>query len=436
MRVAHSSPTGGHHASSATKAHRLPTPDLKTAIAAHLADWGLRRFESDAAYDRWQRAVLQPEELATLFRLSEQRGGGTDPAAEVAFYDRAAHAHILPVLYSQRYDYYVTVGTAVAERIGNARVALDVGCGVGILTTFYARQYPACVFVGIDRSPASIAAAQAKAAALGLTNVRFECGDVERTDAAGPFDLIVATHALLQSERDPGVPSLSWQTFERARDPAAQADFERRTGLGPRLDRLCAWLTDHGRLIVFEKTSHLARRVPFQRALAARGLLLLENPVPVRYAVIEDLTDDGPLYVLSKTGAPAIAWDESPEQADATVNWTALASRSVPPDEPLYENHTPAAQQVWASLPNRRILQETTRQKPDGRQVHIELGESRGFLYLYCANTFDQRQLVLVEPRRAGLLRQYYAEVLQGLETTEDRNDSENPPPNSQGSQP
>ncbi|HYM37042.1 MAG TPA: methyltransferase domain-containing protein [Nitrospiraceae bacterium] len=393
------------------------SPDsLSDWLAAHLAQWGLRRFESDAAYDQWQRTALKPDELTTLLRLSEQRRApGAGVADEIVFYDYAATRRILPVLYSQRYDYYATVGAAVAERIAPARSALDVGCGIGVLTTFYARQFPQCSFVGVDRSPASIAAAQENAAALGLTNVRFECLDADRTSPPGSFDLIITTQALLQTEQDPGLPSRSWQTFERGNDLAAQIDFERRTGLAGRIDRLCATLAPDGRVVVCEKTRHLARRVPFQRAFAARGLMLLEPPLPIRYAIVEEGTDDGPLYVLSRTGT--LAWDESPEQAGVSVDVAALARRPAKPDEPLYENHQASAQQVWTSLPDRRILQETTKQEPDGRQVHLELGVSQSLTYLYCANTFDQRQLVIVENQRAEMLTQYYQELLQGLDT-------------------
>jgi len=94
----------------------------------------------------------------------------------------------------------------------------------------------------------------------------------------------------------------------------------------------------------------------------------------------------------------------------------ALKSRPASPDEPLYENHTTSAQQVWTSLPDRRILQETTKQEQDGRQVHLELGESEGLTYLYCANTFDQRQLVMVKNDQASMLTQYYQELLPGLD--------------------
>jgi len=396
----------------------LHTPGLQAAIAEHLASWGLRQFDTGAAYDQWQRTTLKPDELTTLLRLSDQRRlPGAGAADEIAFYDYAATRSILPVLYSQRYDYYVTVGSAVAERIGPAGSVLDVGCGIGVLTTFYAQQFPQCSFVGVDRSPASIAVAQEKAATLGLTNVRFDCLDVDRVSPPGSFDRIIATQALLQTERDPGLPSRSWQMFERGKDPAAQADFERRTGLAARLDQLCAAMAPDGRLIVCEKTRHLARRVPLQRAFVTRGLVLLEPPLPIRYAIVEEGTDDGPLYVLGQTPRDAApAWDESPEHTGDSVDVAALTRRQTNPGEPLYENHTTSAQQVWTSLLDRRILQETTKKEPDGRQVHLELGESQGLTYLYCANTFDQRQLVMVKSEQASMLAQYYQELLQGLD--------------------
>ncbi len=394
----------------------MPTPDIKTAIATHLADWGLRRFDTGAAYDQWQRAGLTSDELATLLRLSGQRRGGADAVAEVAFYDYTAQPRILPGLYSQRYDYYLTVGAAVAERIGQARSVLDAGCGIGVLTTFYAQQFPRCSFTGLDRSAASIAVARERAAAKGVQNVRFECLDMDRASAPGTHDLVIATQALLQTEQDRGLPSRDWRTFERANDQAAQDDFERRTGLTERLDRLCGALASNGRLIICEKTRHLARRVPFQRALAARGFVLLEKPLPVSYAVVEEKTEDGPLYVLGRSDPSSVAWDESPEQTGQPLDLAGLAKRPPASDAPLYEDHTTAAQQAWAGLPTRRVLQETTKEEQDGRQVHVELGESQGLTYLYCANTFDQRQLVIVENQRAEMLTQYYQELLQGLE--------------------
>ncbi len=397
---------------------------LRDALLDHLAWWGLRRFDSDAAYFRWQRERLSLTDLSLLNACIERkRALSAGAEEEKAFYDLSARPHIFPVLHSQRYDYYVEIGPRVASRIGDARSVLDFGCGIGILTTFYARQFPDRVFWGIDRSAASIEMARRQAAALNLANLRFECADLEEIRLAGPFDLIVTTHALVQAEQDPGLPSQSWRTFERPHDPRLQEEFERRTGVGRRLDRLIAALASHGRMIVFEKTRTLARRIPFQRALAARGLSLWESPELIRYRLVEEITDDGPFYVLGRgpspnAGSTAVDWDESPEPDEAPAfDITGRSGVVRSADEPLYENHWPSAQRVWNHLQERQILKERTMREPDGREFHVELGRAGPVVYVYCANTFDQRQIVIVESQRAELVEAYYHEIIGGMGT-------------------
>ena len=384
-------------------------------LHAHLAQWGLRSFSSDADYFAWQRATLSAVDLNRLNAQVERKRSG-DRQDEIAFYDLTAEPHILPVLYSQRYKYFMEIGSRVLPRISAATTVLDYGCGVGILTTFYARHRSETQFVGIDRSPGSIAVAQSKAKELGLTNIRFECRDVDVEALYGSYERIIATHALVQAEQDPGMPSQDWTTFERAQDERQQAAFEQRTGIDVRLDRLSGVLSPGGCMVIFEKTRQLARLVPFQRALARRGLQLIEHPEPIRYRLVEEIADDGPFYVVQKGSARPLAWHEAPEP-DEGVPFNRAILRSVPhdpqdPDMPLYENHWPSAQQAWESLTGRQILQEETRRESDGCQLHVELGSANGLVYLYCANTFDQRQLVVVEPSRKALLDSYYREIL------------------------
>jgi SAM-dependent methyltransferase len=399
----------------------MTNDSLVQSLRSHLAWWGLKRFTSDEAYFQWQRETLSQAEITALLRAAEQKRRGSS-ADDVSFYDTTAGSNILPILYSQQYDYYLSIGTRVADRMGEALRAqsiLDIGCGVGILTTFYARQYPDRTFVGIDRSPASIARARELAKALGLTNVQFECLEVEQIPLTHTSDLIVATHVLVQAEQDPGIPSRSWNTFERGGVGQSQADFERRTGVGARLDRLSALLSAEGRLFVFEKTRQLARRVPFQRALAARGFGLMEQPELIRYRLVEEVADDGPFYVLGRTASERFHWDDSPEPDEGPpFDRTILTTSSPDPDAPLYENHWPSAQQVWAQLHDKCVLEETTSQEIDGRQLHVELGQAIEGVYLYFANTLDQRQLVLVEPARATMLESYYQEIVRSLGDT------------------
>ena len=390
----------------------MATDSFRQSLVDHLAWWGLKRFTSDAEYFAWQRRVLSPAELNSLHHHVEQKRRGT-AADEVAFYDATADSKILPVLYSQRYDYYLAIGPLVAARIADARAILDFGCGVGILTTFYAQQFPDKTFVGIDRSSASIARAREKANALGLNNVLFESLDMTERTRSGSYDLGIATHALVQAEHDSGLPSRDWRTFERANDSQQQRAFEARTGIGLRLDRLCAALTPCGRMIVFEKTRQLARRVPFQRALAARGLSLIEAPQPIRYQLVEEVADDGPFYVLQKDTQESVKWDEAPEPDEGPpFERAAFTLGSAGPQVPLYENHWPSAQRAWEQLVDRTVAKETTRQAAEGRQMHVELGTAEGFPYLYCANTFDQRQLVVMNQAQPAALEQYYHEIL------------------------
>ncbi len=393
----------------------LPSSDeIRAALHEHLAWWGLRQFTSDRDYFAWQQRQLSPDDLKQLASCAERKREG-DHHDETAFYDLAAHPKIFPVLYSQRYDYYEAIAPRIAVHCAEAKRILDFGCGLGILTSFCARLFPEKSFVGVDRSSVSIAVAKEQADRLGLRNLRFDCVDGEVQPLSGRYDLVVATHALVQAEQDPGLPSRSWRTFERGHDPALQTLFEQRIGLGSRLDSLLEALSSNGRMIVCEKTRQLARRVPFQRALAARGLQLLEPPSPVRYQSVEELVDDGPFYLLQRGIQQNLAWDESPEPDDGRSFAPEAIAISDDADHPLYDNHRPSAQTAWEQLIGRDVLAETTREEPDGRQIHVERGRFPGFKYVYCANTFDQRQLVIVEQAQVGILETYYQDILREI---------------------
>lgn len=389
--------------------------ELRTSLREHLAWWGFKHFSSDHDYFAWQRQQFSSEDLTQLALHVERKRTG-DCRDEIAFYDLAAHPKICSVLYSQRYEYYEEIGLRTMAHLGQAKDVLDFGCGIGVLTIFYAHLFPEKNFMGVDRSPASIAVARERADKLELRNLRFECVDVETEPLSGSYDFVVATHALVQAEQDRGLPSQSWRTFERGRHLSQQLSFEERTGLAVRLDGLCLVLNSSGRMIVCEKTRQLARRVPLQRALANRGLQLAERPSLIRYRTVEEVVDDGPFYALDRGGEATLNWDEEPEQDQGPrFNPDAVSMSAGDVNVPLYENHWPSAQAAWEGLKDRQVIRETTRQAPDGRQVHAERGSSRERHYLYCANTFDQRQLVIVEKARSAMLDEYYREILRGL---------------------
>jgi hypothetical protein len=148
-------------------------------------------------------------------------------------------------------------------------------------------------------------------------------------------------------------------------------------------------------------------------ALAARELSLIEQPELIRYRLVEEIADDGPFFVLRVGQSHECEWNELPEPDEGSpFDCAKLKADSTDPDAPLYENHWPSAQRVWEQLRDTHLLKESTREEPDGRQLHVELGQAEEGVYLYCANTLDQRQLVIVEPARRDMLESYYEEIV------------------------
>jgi ubiquinone/menaquinone biosynthesis C-methylase UbiE len=81
--------------------------------------------------------------------------------------------------------------------IGPGQRVMDLGAGIGDVSLLLSRLVgPTGEVVGLERDPRTIAYARARAAAAGLTNLRFiECA-VENIPEAGPFDAVVGRFIL------------------------------------------------------------------------------------------------------------------------------------------------------------------------------------------------------------------------------------------------
>lgn len=72
----------------------------------------------------------------------------------------------------------------------------EIGCGDGHTTNVMAGAFPRSRFTGYDFSAEGIAAGQAEARKLGLSNVCFELQDVAELDRRDAFDLVTAFDAI------------------------------------------------------------------------------------------------------------------------------------------------------------------------------------------------------------------------------------------------
>lgn len=84
----------------------------------------------------------------------------------------------------------------LVESLQNGIHVLDVGCGRGRALNLMAQAFPNSHFFGYDFSEDGIAAAQAEAEQMNLSNVHFEIKDVTTIDAREQYDLITAFDAI------------------------------------------------------------------------------------------------------------------------------------------------------------------------------------------------------------------------------------------------
>jgi 2-polyprenyl-3-methyl-5-hydroxy-6-metoxy-1,4-benzoquinol methylase len=94
----------------------------------------------------------------------------------------------------------LTEDVFVRAGIGPGMRVLDVGCGAGDVSFLLARMVgPSGAVVGVDRSEDAVAMANARAQAMGLSQVSFSQGDIEDISLDQPVDAAVGRFVLMYS---------------------------------------------------------------------------------------------------------------------------------------------------------------------------------------------------------------------------------------------
>ena len=91
---------------------------------------------------------------------------------------------------------------------------LDAGCGQGVFTFEAARRLPASLVTGMDANSGLIERNRRIADAAGLSNCRFECGDIAAIPADSRYDLILSIDVLEHIEDDIGVLTGYYRALE------------------------------------------------------------------------------------------------------------------------------------------------------------------------------------------------------------------------------
>ncbi|HEX3334278.1 MAG TPA: methyltransferase domain-containing protein [Acidimicrobiales bacterium] len=113
------------------------------------------------------------------------------------------HGHHESVLRSHTWRTAENSAAYLLPHLQPGQSVLDVGCGPGTITADLALLVAPGSVVGLDAAPDVVAQAESHAAETGLTNVRFEVGDIFSLDYPdGAFD-VIHLHQVLQHLADP-----------------------------------------------------------------------------------------------------------------------------------------------------------------------------------------------------------------------------------------
>lgn len=245
-----------------------PTSEPVT-IDTHLAAYGLREFDDARAHRRWMRRKIGPEIADTIDQYAEAFSDHRILKAQERLYEALARPGVFGPASSSRFGAMRASAEEVLPYLPVTSAMLDLGCGPGHLTSWYARQSPSATITGCDREPAFIDSATSDATRLGIENVTFVVADVTKGIPAGPFELIVSTQSVADADAESVVAQYGGDDSPH-HDPSGSDD-------GPRaltLRMIAGALGPQGTYLAIEPLPTPDAMRTFVSEAAAAGLVL------------------------------------------------------------------------------------------------------------------------------------------------------------------
>ena len=153
-----------------------------------------------------QNMAFQAQYIVMLAKVHEQiidcfsKGGGV-PYSSFPDFQRLMADESLHVMDNSLLQVILPLVEGMEERLQAGVEVADIGCGSGHALNIMAQAFPRSRFAGYDFSREGIAAAQAEARQLGLTNTRFEARDVSRLDIVDRYDFMTAFDSIHDQAR-------------------------------------------------------------------------------------------------------------------------------------------------------------------------------------------------------------------------------------------
>ena len=164
----------------------------------HLNQYGIFKFDNfeeleEYAYSKWDSPTEKEIEL-----LNNRPNPSDSFLDYLNFYNNIASSEVLrSTILSEKYGAYEKCAETIISVLNKPKKILDIGCNIGYLTTWYARNFTKSVIHGIDNSIKSIQYANKMKNKMNVENVHFNVIDFNFMKFPNhSFDVIIDTQSI------------------------------------------------------------------------------------------------------------------------------------------------------------------------------------------------------------------------------------------------
>jgi len=166
----------------------------------HLNQYGIFKFDNfeelaENTYSKWPSPTEKEIEILNNRQHANPSSSFLD---NLNFYNILASSEVLrSTILSEKYGAFEKCAQTIISVLNKPKKILDIGCNIGYLTTWYARNFTKSVVHGIDNSLKSIKYANKMANILNIENVHFYTCDFNSMKFPNhSFDVIIDTQSI------------------------------------------------------------------------------------------------------------------------------------------------------------------------------------------------------------------------------------------------
>jgi SAM-dependent methyltransferase len=167
-------------------------------LTDHLEKYGIHHFHDESYYTFFDEALSEKLKCKISRFFEDSADRAVTEAKNKNFYELIADPNVARVVHSLKADAIRASGVEVLKLLGDAKSVLDLGCGLGYLTTAYATAVPDAHVLGCDRSRMTLHHARTIASKLGVGSVDFAHWQPDVPLPEGEWDVVVSTQFLCQ----------------------------------------------------------------------------------------------------------------------------------------------------------------------------------------------------------------------------------------------